>query len=208
MGPSIPAAVRRWLLLCVATLLLAACGETVETQSCDYKSENLLDDPGFATLDAPKSKRRWQFSEHAAGKSFEYGIKDGVLTIEQQGIEPWGMVKQTVNSKPLRGRLVEFKAELKLDLTQPAQPHGFTLGGGLSITAKSNNRLQLSSAMDHEPHMGKHDWFSARVVTPMPRQMNFLQVGFLHQAGGTMQVRNPSLRVVADGCPATVSGKP
>jgi hypothetical protein len=208
MGRSILAAARRWPLLCAATLLLAACGKAVETPGCDYTSENLLDDPIFETLDAPKSRRRWQFSEHAAGKSFEYGASDGVLTIEQQGIEPWGMVKQTVNSKPLRGRLLEFKAELKLDLDPPAQPHGFTLGGGLSIMAKSNNRLQLSSAMDHEPHMGKHDWFTARVVTAMPRQMNFLQVGFLHQAGGVMQVRNPSLRVVADGCPATVTATP
>jgi hypothetical protein len=205
MGASILAAARHRILLSAAVLLLVACGNTVETPNCEYASENLIDDPAFATLGAPRSKRRWQFSEHAAGKSFEYGASDGILTIDQQGIEPWGMVKQTVNAKPLRGRLVEFTADLKLDLTQPTQPHGFKLGGGLSITAKSNNKLQLSSTMDHQPHMGKHDWFNARLVAPLPRQMNFLQVGFLHQAGGVMQVRNPSLRVVADGCPVTVA---
>ncbi len=205
MGRSILVAMHRSVMVCAAALLLTGCGETAKTPSCEYQSENLIDDPLFATLDAPRAKRRWQFSEHAAGKSFEYTARDGVLTIDQQGIEPWGMVKQTVNAKPLRGRLVEFTADLKLDLTQPPQPHGFKLGGGLSITAKSNNKLQLSSAMDHEPHMGQHDWFRARLVTALPRQMNFLQIGFLHQAGGVMQVRNPSLRVVADGCPATVA---
>lgn len=207
MVPLSVTAVRR-LLPAFTALLLAGCGGAADSPGCAYKSENLIDDSGFATLEAPRSQRRWHFSEHAAGGSFTFGATGGVLGIEQHGVEPWAVVKQTVGSKPLRGQVVEFTADLKLDLTQPPQKHGFKLGGGLSLTAKSNNKLQLSSLMDHEPHMGRHEWFTARVVAALPRQMNLLQVGFIHQAGGAMQVRNPSLRVVADGCPTTVPADP
>ena len=99
-----------------------------------------------------------------------------------------------------------FSAELKLDLKVPDDRHGFGYGGGLSLLAKKNNRVVLSSSLEHEPHMGVHDWQSVRIVADLPEGISYLRVGFLHQAGGSFQVRNPALYAVAGGCETTVDG--
>lgn len=195
MTAPVPASLQR--------LLLAGCGTAVDSPSCEYKSENLLQDPRFETLALPRSRRNWQYSQHAGEPSFAFSASDGTLRAEQVGTQPWGLLAQSVPAKPLRNRRVEFSAELKLDLTEPAQVHGFKQGAGLTLTAKQASRLQLSSMLEHEPHAGQHDWHLARVVVQLPRQMSFLRAGILHQAGGTLEVRNPSLRVVTDDCATT-----
>ena len=55
--------------------------------------------------------------------------------------------------------------------------------------------------------MGSHDWQRVSVVADLPKGIDFLLLGLVHQAGGTLQVRNPSLRKVAGGCEATVTEK-
>ena len=196
------------LLLPGLVLLLSACGGGGDSgPSCEYASGNLLEDTSFTTLDKPRSERAWRYSQHAGDRSFRYGAKQGTLSFEKTGSEPWALLAQSIDAKRTRGKRIEFSAELKLDLKEPVTTRGFGYGAGLSLLVKHNNRLRLSSSFDHEPHMGEHDWQTARVVADIPKGSTFLRAGFVHQAGGSFQVRNPQLRIVAGGCEPTVTEK-
>ena len=189
-------------------LLLTACGEGLsERPTCEYTSGNLLSDPEFSTLMQPMNARAWSYSQHAGDKSFEYSASDGILTFERVGGESWGLLAQRVDPGELGGRRVEYSAELKLDLKEPADTHGFGYGGGLSLLAKVYNRVALTSSLDHEPPMGVHDWRPVRVVVDLPVGADYLRVGFLNQAGGKYAVRNPSLRTVTEACEPTVTAE-
>ena len=188
-------------------LLLAACGKLDSGKGdCEYAGGNLLDDPEFLTLMEPMRSRGWHYSQHAGDESFQYSAGNGVLFFERVGSESWGLLAQRVEHGELEGKRVAFSAELKLDLKVPDDRHGFGYGGGLSLLAKKNNRVVLSSSLEHEPHMGVHDWQSVRIVADLPEGISYLRVGFLHQAGGSFQVRNPALYAVAGGCETTVDG--
>jgi len=190
----------------LTALLLTACGRGSDNRtSCDYTSGNLLADPGFSTLGEPHRSRAWHYSQHAGDKAFEYSASDGILTFERVGSESWGLLTQRVETDEIEGKRVEYSAELKLDLSVPTDTHGFGYGGGLSLLARANNRVLLDSSLDHEPHMGVHDWQAVSIITEVPKGTNFLRVGFLHQAGGKYQARNPALRTVGDGCDPTVT---
>ena len=196
----------RTLRLCYSSiffLALTACGKQAADSSCKAIGGNLLQDTVFTTVGAPRAQRQWQSSEHSAKGSFSYMAAEGVLTIEQKGLEPWMIVTQSPDAGLLAGKVVEFSADLKLDLAAPERAHGFKLGGGLALVAKNNGKLAVNSMLDHEPHMGIHDWQTVRVVVALPMMIDYLQVGFLHQAGGVMMVRNPMLRQVAKTCPLT-----
>ena len=194
--------------IAVKALLLTACGQGVnDGTTCEYASGNLLEDPGFSTLMEPMRSRAWHYSQHAGDKSFEYAASDGILTFEKVGSESWGLLAQPVDTKKFEGRRVEYSAELKLDLSEPVDTHGFGYGGGLSLLARANNRVVLQSSLDHEPHMGVHDWQGVRIVADLPKGITYLRIGLLHQADGIYQARNPALRIVAGGCEPTVTVK-
>ena len=189
-------------------LLLTACGEGAgERPTCEYTSDNLLSDTEFSTLMQPMNSRAWSYSQHAGDRSFEYSATDGILTFERVGSESWGLLAQRVDPADLGGKRVEYSAELKLDLKEPADTHGFGYGGGLSLLAKVYNRVALTSSLDHEPHMGVHDWKAVRIVAELPEDTDYLRVGFLHQAGGKYAVKNPSLRTVVGACEPTVTAE-
>ena len=189
-------------------LLLSACGRGSDSgPHCEYASGNLLQDPGFSSLEEGRRSRIWRYSQHAGDQSFAHSAANGILSIEKIGREPWGLVTQSVDTDALKGKRVEYSAELKLELTEPEHEHAFPYGGGLSLLAKKNNRVVLSSSLDHEPHMGTQDWQSVRIVADLPKAASYLRLGFLHQAGGRFQVRNPALRTVAGGCEPTVTAK-
>ncbi|QFU74307.1 hypothetical protein EY643_00835 [Halioglobus maricola] len=193
------------LCAAIATVTIASCGsETTPSASCDYASGNLLEDTGFRTLAAPRRERKWSASGHANSEAFSYSANDGTLEITQVGSEPWFLLSQSPDMAALAGKTIEYTAELKLDLTESTHPHKFKLGGGLALLGKKYNKNVLRAHFPHEPHMGTHDWFTARVVAEIPPRTDFLRVSIMHQAGGSLQARNPSLRIVETGCPLTV----
>ena len=203
-----PQALARPILVSGLSLLLTACGSGGnDAQNCEYASGNLLQDSTFSTLDKPKREQAWRYSQHAGEKSFIYSAQNGILRFEKTGDEPWALLTQNADTESTKGQRIEYSAELKLDLKDPRTTHGFGYGAGLSLMAKKNNRVILSSSLDHEPHMGIHGWHTARVIADLPKGTTYLRLGFLHQAGGSFQIRNPSLRLVAGGCEATVTEK-
>ena len=92
-----------------------------------------------------------------------------------------------------------YTAEIKLDLT-PEGMRAFPIGGGLTLVARSgNNTIVLLSKLNHEPRLGKTDWLPVEVIVDLPRNTKIIDLDFIHQASGVLQVRNPSFhRVDAD----------
>jgi len=188
----------RWAGHATLLLVLAACGREADTGTCSERQPNLLQDPQFSTLGAPRSQRRWFASEHAAGRSFEYAASDGVLTVRKTGREPWFLLKQIIKDPSIAGRDIVYSADIRLDLHPPAARHGFKTGGGLVLTAHKGGRIALNSVLEHEPHMGSSDWQPVSVRLSIPPGVTQLRPGILHQADGTLQVRNPRLSLA--GC--------
>ena len=199
----------RTLLLSTGfVLLVSACGiDTERPPDCRYVSGNLFADPEFSTLNPPSQKKAWVYSQHAKDISFRYHVKEGTLSFVKTGTEPWGILAQSIDVNELMGKRVELSAELKLDLSEPKGASGFPYGGGLTLLVKRGDTVRLSSDLAHEPHIGTHDWQRVSVVTNIPKRSSYLRAGFLHQAEGKMQVRNPALRIVTVGCePVVVNG--
>ncbi|TGD73016.1 hypothetical protein E4634_12075 [Mangrovimicrobium sediminis] len=183
----------RWTFGLTLGCLLTAC--TAENKDAACAAADILEDPGFTTLGGPRSQRRWSASQHASEPSFAYGVEDGVLTIRKTGKEPWFLLTQIVQDyTSLAGQEVEYSAEIRLDLQPPSIPHGFKDGGGLVLTALVGGRNAVNSVLEHEPHIGTSDWQRVAIRATLPRQINQLRLGILHQADGTLQVRNPQLR--------------
>lgn len=192
-------------------LVLSACGPRAEQEeqsksqgACTPRGENLIGDKAFATLFAQRSEQQWQSSEHAAGGTYEPSVTDGVLSIRKIGSEPWFLVAQSVDAKVLAGNTLAFSAELKLDLHEPKHAHGFDYGGGLSVMARRGGKVVVNSTMEHEPNFGVHDWQPVEVIFKLPRNSTYMRLGFVHQAGGSIAVRNPALYVMDPDCPVTV----
>ena len=199
--------ISRLFLAGALTAALAACSsDTAETPAsgstqCEGRGKNLLQDPGFTTIDAPRRERKWSSSQHGGTPSFQYSASDGELLIEKTGSEPWFIITQHIDREDIPGRRVVFSADIKLDLRPPAIPHAFKQGGGLTVSARANGKPVVSSVMEHEPHMGKTDWQPVQVVLELPKQVPSVRLGFIHQADGSIRVRNPSLmRVAKDDC--------
>ena len=77
------------------------------------------------------------------------------------------------------------------------------VGGGLNLTARSgDNRIVLQSKLQHEPWLGQTDWQPVRVIVDIPGNTESIELDFLHQASGVLQVRKPSFHPVDAASPA------
>lgn len=175
--------------------------------SCELVEGNLLQDPIFAQRNSSGVFLYWASSQHAGEKSFEPEFDKGVLTIVKTGTQPWFYFRQTVAAEELAGKKLALSAELRLDMPESQMP---TVGGGIKIVARSSSlqgrKLLLRSTFDHQPHNGKTDWYPVQVVVQLPAKTNTVDVGFLHQGDGNMQVRNPSFQLVDESSvPCAVS---
>ncbi|MEH6587024.1 MAG: hypothetical protein V7720_10705 [Halioglobus sp.] len=181
------------ITIAMAGLLTACSGESPQEQ-CQGRGKNLLKDPSFSTVSLPRPQRRWFASEHAAGQSFEYQVQQNELEIHKTGTEPWFIMAQTIPREEIPGKFAVFSAEIKLAMVPPALAHGFEVGGGLTVTAMANGKPVVRSVLEHQPRMGNTGWQPVAVKVELPRNIESVRVGFLHQADGTLWVRNPSLR--------------
>ncbi|PLW70742.1 hypothetical protein [Pseudohalioglobus lutimaris] len=182
-----------------AAALLSACSydsAQSDVDACAPRGKNLLEDVTFSTLSGPRSQRKWLYSEHAAGQTFEYSASDGILKIHKMGGEPWFLLSQSPNSAAIAGKRITFGAEFKLDLQMPTD-HAFTPGGGLALLARRGGKVVINSSLDHQPRMGKTDWIPISITEKVPPGTDSIRVGFLHQAEGTLRVRRPFLKLAA-----------
>ena len=186
-------------LICGILLLLTLLGCTenatkvATTQSCEV-SENLFQDITFKQLHVAGGP--WMLSQHAGDRSFAFTVASETLKIERIDQEPWTILRQTLESSDFSGATILFSADLKGDA--PAEPrlHGFEHKAGLYLNI--GNRKDPISA-DHEPNSGVWDWQTVSVERVVPAGESSVHVGFLHQSGGTLWVRNPALTIIDCG---------
>lgn len=183
------------IMIITASALLSACSaDGKQADGCSPRGKNLLEDVSFSGLSMPRSQRKWQSSEHAAGQTFEYSANNGVLKIFKTGGEPWFLLSQSPDAAALAGKRLTFGAEVKLDLQTPSD-HSFTPGGGLTMMARKNGKVVINSTLEHEPRLGTTDWTPVSITRKVPLGTDFVRVGFLHQAEGTLRVRKPFLKL-------------
>ena len=103
------------------------------------------------------------------------------------------LYRQTVESMALAGATVRYQAELKGDAPGEPKLHGFDHIAGLYIKPGR----ERASLADHEPNVGQWDWQLVTIEEKIPEGVTSVRVGFLHQAGGTLWARNPSLVIVS-----------
>ena len=180
---------------------LAACGTSPSQDAADTNSaaaasdcrssDNLLRDPLFTNN--PEYGRGWRMSQHTGDLSFEVTVDDGLLQMKRIDKEPWMLYRQTVESAALAGATVHYSAELKGDAPGEPMLHGFDHIAGLYVKAGR----EPARLADHEPNVGQWDWQLVTMEEKIPAGVTSVRVGFVHQAGGTLWARNPSLVIVS-----------
>ena len=183
-------------------VLLAACDDTTDPDVCRALGENLLQDADFELEKQNPQSKIWNTLQHAGEESFDFSIENGELTIAKIGTQPWGVFRQRLAAEDFRGARMAFTAELKMDLS-PEGMRMHPVGGGLNLTARSgDNRIVLHSKLEHEPRLGQTDWQPVRVIVDIPGNTETVELDFLHQASGVLQVRKPSFHQVDAASPA------
>jgi hypothetical protein len=194
MRISVKGIVAKWLGV-TWVLILGGCSavpteETVH-QGCGG-SENLLSDTAFTRFET--SEDPWLYNQHAGERSFLLTSEAGTLTLQRVSDEPWMVLRQTVASDKFAGATVRFSAQLKGDVaTQPAI-HGFEHKAGLYFNVGQRRDPVMA---DHVPNSGEWEWQTVSVSRVIPEGESEIQVGFLHQGGGTLWVKEPEL-VITD----------
>jgi hypothetical protein len=170
----------------------AQAAENVAASNTCPPEANMLADTGFTTL-AGGPKRVWGARQHSRGKDFVATAKDGTLTIEKTGHEPWFVMSQQIDRGFSAGTELQYDATMSFDTYEPKDRHGFGYLSGLHLVGKSGRRIVVRSMADHEPNLGEH--LEQRLVTQVTidTDINQIDVGFIHQAGGKFTVRKPRL---------------
>ena len=190
----------RWIVYAALLVTLCGCGTTAplntpsamgedDGEACQT-SENLLLDPDFTN--EPSSGQAWRMVQHSGEKSFEVTVDNKVLQIERIAKEPWMLYRATVKSAAISGHTVRYSAELQADAPGVPQLHGFDHLAGLYLSV-GRERARLA---EHTPNVGQWSWQTFSIEQEVPAGVNTVKAGFVHQAGGTMWARNPSLVIV------------
>jgi hypothetical protein len=194
MRISVKGIVAKWLGV-TWVLILGGCSavpteETVH-QVCG-ESANWLSDTAFTRLETNGDP--WLYSQHSGERSFLLTSEAGTLTLQRISNEPWMVLDQTVASDKFAGATVRFSAQLKGDVaTQPAI-HGFEHMAGLYFNIGQRRDPVMA---DHVPNSGEWEWQTVSVSRVIPEGEREIQVGFLHQGGGTLWARKPELVIVS-----------
>ena len=149
------------------------------------QSGNLLADVNFT------ESSDWIYMQHAGETSFEVTGDESVLEITRIAGEPWMIYQQKVNLPPGNAGVLLFSADLRGAIESEPPIHGFEHIAGLYL--QSGNRADLASSADHQPNKGSWDWQRVSVRVPRTFASTYAWAGFVHQAGGSLWARNPSL---------------
>ena len=171
-------------------ILLLACGFVQQANSADCEeSANLLADPEFLTVGVSKV---WRYAQHTGETSFSLDVEEGELAITRIATQPWMLLKHQVSEAAFSGGNIRFSAELKGDLPTDPSLHAFEHKAGLYIKL-GRARAELAP---HEYNKETFDWQTVSLERSVPQGVTKLEVGFVHQAGGTLWARSPELVIV------------
>lgn len=171
-------------------ILLLTCGFVHQANSADCEtSDNLLADPEFLTVGVSKV---WRYAQHTGETSFSLEVEEGELAITRIATQPWMLLKHQVSEAAFSGASIRFSAELKGDLPTNPSLHAFEHKAGLYIKL-GRARAELAP---HDNNKETFDWQTVSLERSVPQGVTMLEVGFVHQAGGTLWARAPELVIV------------
>ena len=193
----------KWLSSLALVAVLTACHtglqgapntapDAANAAECD-STENLLLDPGFTR--EGEFAGTWRRTQHTGEPSFSTASQDGVLEIRRIATQPWTLFFQNVEDVRLSGATIRYTVELKGDLPTEPPLHGFDHVGGLYLRLGKRG----GSLAEHEPNSGQWDWQPVTVEASVPKGVTAIRAGFVHQAGGTLWARLPSLVMIDCG---------
>ena len=193
----------QWLSSLALVSVLTACHtglqgapntapDAASAAACD-SSENLLLDPGFTR--EGEFAGTWRRTQHTGEPSFSAVSQGGVLEIRRIATQPWTLFFQNVKDVRLSGATIRYTVELKGDLPTEPPLHGFDHVGGLYLRLGQRG----GSLAEHEPNSGQWDWQPVTVEASVPKGVTAIRAGFVHQAGGALWARSPSLVIVDCG---------
>lgn len=178
-----------WLMLIAAVGVQWGCAGQQSASAVKpgcTESDNLLIDTDF-TL-SRETAQRWQLSQHTGPQSFKLTSADGVVRIERIGDEPWMLLQQTVKNERFKGATLVYRVEIK---GEGLEGHfGFEPKAGVYTRIGTGGRARLAS---QSPNLGDWDWQTFEERIPLPSAVDRVQVGLVHQTGGVLLARNPSL---------------
>lgn len=186
------------------SLFIAGCGSDSSPETTSAAREcagttNLLTNGGLRSSEE-QLVADWNSTQHGAIPSFLVTADDGIVTVERIGPEPWYNLVQFVDLKSSAGHAMLLEADLKLSLNSDDWPHALEPKGGLQVgiwalgeIAMLGPRLTLESVAEHSPNLGETDWFRAQVRFTVPERPQRSRVGLIHQANGSLSVRDIAL---------------
>lgn len=192
---------RNWPLAALHCLVLASVLSACQTgeagssntapepgtaAACDT-SENLLLDPNFTR--EGEFAGTWRRTQHTGEPSFSANAENGVLEIRRIATQPWTLFFQNVEDARLSGANIRYTVDLKGDLPTDPPLHGFDHLGGLYLRLGKRG----GSLAEHEPNSGQWAWQPITVEASVPEGVTSIRAGFVHQAGGALWARAPSL---------------
>ena len=167
----------------------ASVAQSVSSAPC-VVSRNLLADAEFSDI----SGGVWAYTQHAGDRSFSVTSEQEELTITRTGVQPWMLLKQKVARPAINPDLISkwvFSAELKGQIETEPPLHGFEHVAGLFLQPALSP--MSAKVAEHDPNQGVWDWQRVEVSAPVFSGSDVVQAGFVHQAGGSLWARNPSL---------------
>ena len=172
-----------WVILIMGIAIQWGC--TAARPGC-IESDNLLVDMDFTF--SRETEQRWQLSQHTGPRSFQLTPVDGVVRIERIGDEPWMLLQQTVKDERLKGATLVYRIEMK---GEGLEGHfGFEPKAGVYTRIGTGGRAKLAP---QSPNLGDWEWQTFEERIPLPSAVDRVQVGLVHQTGGVLLARNPSL---------------
>lgn len=193
--PSSLIAIRRTLMGLIFVNLLGCANvsedgavlEPLSSEECETFS-SLLIDPEFQTWRDTGSA--WRYKQHSGAQSFDVTLDGAELAVTRIGTEPWAIYTQKVTDSRLSGRIVRYSAEVKGDVAFETT-HGFPSKAGLFLRVGPRPDAVMA---DHEPNVGEWDWQRITVERAVPEIFDYIEVGFIYQAGeGTLMARAPRI---------------
>ena len=186
------------LLTLIALLTACASGTPDDAVSVDdaadsggcEATETLLADTSFTQQG--DFANTWRMVQHIGEPSFALEVVNDELEIRRIGTQPWMLFHQTVKDPRLSGATIRYAAELKGDLPVDPPLHGFDHLGGLFLKLGK----ERGTLAEHDPNAGQWDWRSFSIEKRVPNGVTSVQAGFVHQAGGSLWVRSPSLVIL------------
>lgn len=195
--------VRLPALLFVAAI--AGIGGGCSDSSHRSRDPGLIVNPAFADAAGGNAiGSPWAAVQHGGESSYLFGARNGVLRIERVGTQPYGQVVQVLPAEKLRGKTVEFSADLSGELesiNNPSVPWADHTGLSIIVKGYSTNprmrmlgkRVLLESRSEPGLAPGSHDWTHCRVVVKVPEQATEIEVGIRLVLNGVLKARSPAL---------------